>query len=173
MSQRVRNLTLSFATLLSFLVSTVSLADAANRNFPETPDMKMTPGSTCARPNAYRYPEKVPYCERGVESETKWAIIREYDTELGYSIERTGRVNFKIDHLIPLCMGGSNEVTNLWPQHKSIYELTDPLEPVLCGKMAEGRMSQVQAIDIIRRAKQNPTEAPQILKELGGKQGHR
>ena len=165
MNHWFKKLTLS-TTALFILVS--AAAQAANLSFPETPHMKMTPGSLCGRSTTVRYPEKVPYCSRDVDSETKWAIIGEYDSQLGYNIRGTGRENFKIDHHIPLCMGGSNDVSNLWPQHKSIYELTDPLEPVLCGKMAEGRMTQVEAVDLIRRAKQNPQDAPQILREITG-----
>ncbi len=166
-----KKLTLSTGALfivLSALPLQATERSWANPDFPESPNMKMTPGSTCQRPNSFRYPEKVPYCERSVTSETKWAIIEDYDRQLGFNIRGTGRNNFKIDHLIPLCMGGSNEISNLWPQHKSIYELTDPLEPALCGRMAEGRMTQVEAIDFIRRAKLDPQEAPRMLRELLG-----
>jgi hypothetical protein len=166
-----KKLTLSTGALfmiLSALPLRAAEGHYATPNFPETPHLKMTPGSTCENPDSFRYPEKVPYCERSVKSETKWAIIEDYDRQLGYNIRGTGRNNFKIDHLIPLCMGGSNEISNLWPQHKTIYELTDPLEPALCGRLAEGRMTQVEAIDFIRRAKQNPDEAPRMLRELVG-----
>jgi hypothetical protein len=164
MSHWSKKLTLSLSTLLVLVAAPLQAGNA----FPETPDMKMTPGTLCSQPDTLRYPEKVPYCERDVTSDTKWTIIEDYDRNLGYDIRGTGRNNFKIDHLIPLCMGGGNDIGNLWPQHKSIYELTDPLEPVLCGKMAEGKMTQVEAVDIIRRAKQSPHDAPQILRELVG-----
>ena len=73
------------------------------------------------------------------------------------------RGKFKIDHYIPLCMGGSNERINLWPQHESVYKITDALEQKLCEKMAQGKMLQSEAIDLIREAKNHLDEAPDIL----------
>jgi hypothetical protein len=73
------------------------------------------------------------------------------------------RGKFKIDHYIPLCMGGSNERANLWPQHESVYTITDPLEQALCAKMSEGKLLQSAAIDLIRQAKNHLDQAPDIL----------
>ncbi|MEO5667929.1 MAG: hypothetical protein ABIR96_07720 [Bdellovibrionota bacterium] len=168
MSHWTKKFTLSSGALFLVLALASPLQAASNAGYPETPDLKMTPGATCEHPDSFRYPEHVPYCSRAVKSDTKWAIIRDYDQVLGFRIESMDRKEFKIDHLIPLCMGGSNETTNLWPQYKAIYELTDPLEPALCGRMAEGKMSQVEAMDFIRRAKQSPQDAPKMLKELLG-----
>jgi len=75
------------------------------------------------------------------------------------------RMQFKIDHHIPLCMGGSNEDDNLWPQHSTIYELTDPAEGFLCERMAQGALRQAQAIQIIQSIKQTPERAAEILPE--------
>jgi len=63
------------------------------------------------------------------------------------------RKDFKIDHFIPLCAGGSNDPSNLWPQHKSVYEITDPVEPLICAKMAAGKLDQAYAIKLITTAK--------------------
>lgn len=131
--------------------------------FPHTPDETLTPGSTCDRPSYYRYREKIPYCERNVKSSRKAEIFRTYDRELGFTTTQMERGQFKIDHYIPLCMGGSNDDDNLWPQHKSIYELTDPAEGFLCERMSEGSMLQREAIAIIRRIKETPEEASRIL----------
>ena len=73
---------------------------------------------------------------------------------------------FKIDHLIPLCLGGSNEASNLWPQHVKIYTETDPLEPYLCGLLQEGKITQAAAVQIIRTIKQSPFTASQELSRL-------
>ena len=134
-----------------------------DRRFPEGPHEKMTPGSVCKNPTRYRYPEKVAYCERDVHSETKRAIIAEYDHKLGYRIQSMDRQAFKIDHYIPLCMGGSNNADNLWPQHRSVFEVTDPLEQLLCEKMALGVLRQAQAIDLIKQAKNDLNKAPDVL----------
>lgn len=155
--------------MLRLFVSAVLLISSsafAGGAFPTGPDDSVTPGSLCEHGNTRRYPEGIEYCSRDVSSELKWEIIREYDSELGYSIERTGRGKFKIDHLIPLCAGGSNDRDNLWPQHESIYKITDPLEPELCNKMAEGRLKQSEAVELIVKAKHNLDQVPQILKYL-------
>ncbi|MGE0174374.1 MAG: HNH endonuclease signature motif containing protein [Oligoflexales bacterium] len=121
--------------------------------FPTMPDDSMTPGSLCSRPTERRYPEQIAYCKRNVASQTKRNIIRTYDETFGYQIESMNRAEFKIDHLIPLCMGGSNEVDNLWPQHSSVYMHTDLLEQRLCEIMARGELHQAKAVEVIRQAK--------------------
>lgn len=128
----------------------------------------MTPGSVCKNPSRYRYPEKIAYCERDVHSSLKREIIAEYDRKLGYRIQSMDRQAFKIDHYIPLCMGGSNRPDNLWPQHRSVYEVTDPLEQVLCEKMALGDIRQAQAIDLIRQAKNDLDKASEIFDYVQG-----
>jgi hypothetical protein len=82
---------------------------------------------------------------------------------MGYRTRQMDRQDFKIDHYIPLCMGGSNDIKNLWPQHKSVYAITDPLEPVLCDKMAQGRLLQKKAVEIIMYAKAHLDEVPEII----------
>jgi hypothetical protein len=77
-----------------------------------------------------------------------------------------GRRDFKIDHFIPLCMGGSNELDNLWPQHPSIYVMTDPIEEQLCIRLREGRMKQSDAVRIIRLAKTRHDLIPSIQDQL-------
>ncbi len=145
---------------------TFSLTGFAKSSFPQNPDTHLTPGSVCQHPTAYRYPEHVPYCNRNVSRDTKQQAIRQYNQRLGYNILPGERSSFKIDHLIPLCAGGSNELDNLWPQHKSIYDITDPLEPLICEKMSSGRLRQARAIEMIRRAKAHLDEVPQIQAEI-------
>lgn len=149
-------------TSLNPLLGSVSKPDM----FPETPNEKLTPGDICEKPDSFRYPERIKYCERDVSKERKAAIFVSYDTELGFHTRELNRMDFKIDHYIPLCMGGSNDSENLWPQHKTIYQQTDPIEPVLCELMASGRIVQAKAISIIRHVKQNPEESAKVLEDL-------
>jgi hypothetical protein len=65
-----------------------------------------------------------------------------------------------------LCAGGANSEDNLWPQHKSIYEITDPVEPLLCQKMLEGKLKQSDAVKLILLAKTNLDQVPAIIKKL-------
>ncbi len=140
--------------------------DYVRSAYPRSPDLAMTPGSTCDLPIEKRYPEKIDYCGRDVDTDTKRAIIASYDQELGYHIGQMARARFKIDHLIPLCAGGSNDVDNLWPQHESVYTITDPLEQEVCIKMAQGRLKQAAAIQFILAAKMDLKAAPGILKRV-------
>jgi hypothetical protein len=139
---------------------------AADQRFPTSPQPSLTPGALCVTPNEYRYPEKIPYCNRDVDGELKDQIVQRYDATFGYQIEKMGRRNFKIDHYIPLCMGGSNDETNLWPQHPSVYVITDPLEDILCRKMFEGKLKQVDAIRLIKQAKGNLSQAKSIIESV-------
>ena len=154
-------LTVMFGLVLSLSVSAFSAEP-----YPKSPQPSLTPGALCTHPSTYRYPEKIPYCERAVDGDTKDQVVQRYDAAFGYQIEKIGRQNFKIDHYIPLCMGGSNDPSNLWPQHPSVYAITDPLEPVLCQKMAEGRLKQSDAVRLIKQAKGDLSQAGKILNSI-------
>lgn len=159
--------TLQLSFVLSILaVFVVESAIAAG--YPKGPQLSITPGKLCDRPDAHRYPENINYCERDVTYETKEAIINEYDQKFGYSIASLPRADFKIDHLVPLCAGGSNDVVNLWPQHKSVYAITDPLEPVICSKMAQGRLKQVDAVRLVIEGKTNLSRTNAIIQYVNG-----
>jgi tetrahydromethanopterin S-methyltransferase subunit F len=131
---------------------------------PKKPDPKMTPGHLCGEPTRTRYPERVPYCERDVDSMTKESVFAEYKRV--YQLGRYTRHQFKIDHYIPLCMGGSNEPQNLWPQHLTISMLTDKSEALLCKGMSLGKLKQKPAIEAITRAKNDLGYAVQLEQQL-------
>lgn len=157
--------TLSFMALAtsSSFASFEYSSRAPRTAFPQGPQAEMTPGSLCEHSGVFRYPEHIAYCNRNVDSGLKREIIREYDTTFGYSVGSMPRGEFKIDHYIPLCAGGSNNQDNLWPQHESVYAITDPLEPAICGKMAAGRLEQAEAVALIKEAKNDLSKVPAIL----------
>ena len=134
--------------------------------YPQSPDLIETPGSLCEHGGTYRYPEHIKYCERNVDSSLKKQLFLNYDEKFNFETSHMQRSLFKIDHLIPLCLGGSNEASNLWPQHVKIYTETDPLEPYLCGLLQEGKITQAAAVQIIRTIKQSPFTASQELSRL-------
>src|SRR5690606_13651836 len=125
----------------------------------------------CKTPDELRYPEKIKYCERHVSGDTKSEVIQMYDERFGYKVADMRRGVFKIDHFIPLCMGGSNDEKNLWPQHKTVYAVTDPFEPRLCDLMKAGRMRQVEALEYIKKVKFNLDQADGIMNEIEAKMG--
>ena len=136
--------------------------------FPMEPNQRMTPGQLCANPNSHRYPEKIAYCNRDVSPALKRQIIENYDRVLGFNIEIMPRKQFKIDHYIPLCVGGSNDITNLWPQHESVYKITDSLEEAVCQKMSEGKLLQKDAVRLIIGTKNDLAKAPEVLAYVHG-----
>ena len=92
--------------LLLFLTRVV----LAQQSAPILPDPNMTPGSTfdvtAQDVCTYGYARKV----RDVPAEMKRQVYREY------GITSHGVGDYEIDHLIPLELGGSNSIKNLWPE---------------------------------------------------------
>jgi hypothetical protein len=158
--------TLQAYFVLSLLVVFSFEIRAASSAFPLGPQLSITPGKLCDRPNEYRYPEKIAYCERDVNYETKETLINEYDQKFGYSVANLPRADFKIDHFIPLCAGGSNDIVNLWPQHKTVYAITDPLEPLVCAKMQTGRLKQAEAVKLVVIGKTDLSRTKAVIQYL-------
>ena len=151
--------------LLAVTLLLSSAAQAYLAEFPEVPVDELTPGSLCNRPVEYRYPEGIAYCGRDVDRELKEEVIQEY-RERGFQIPASKRSFFKIDHFIPLCAGGSNEMENLWPQHRSIYKITDELEAVGCLKLQQAKIAQDKLVELIKLAKRNLNKTSEILRQL-------
>lgn len=125
-------------------------APQASRPAPSTrpgftqPDESLTPGDLCTPqdPNfqEYRYPEQIAYCRRNVSEQTKIQIAKTY------SVPWDQHQNYEFDHRIPLCMGGSDSIKNLWPQPLNEAKIKDKLEDSLCLKMKSGTISQQDAV---------------------------
>lgn len=126
--------------------------------YPEGPLPDLTPGELCKQPSEFRYPERIPYCNRKVSVSLKKAVREAYDARLGTQTSLFKRRVLIIDHLIPLCMGGSNGALNLWPQHEKVGEVTTVIEDMLCRLMEAGKLRQAPAIDLILRAKRDPEQ---------------
>ena len=157
----------TLAALFAAFVLSLSFTQAhALMPFPKKPDASLTPGDLCRQADQIRYPERIKYCERNVDLETKKWVIQEYDRKFGYEIDRMDRQNFKIDHYFPLCAGGSNHISNLWPQHESVYVITDILEAKICEKMAEGRLRQLEALQIVKIGKSDLNQVSKLLRQL-------
>ncbi len=137
-------------------------------DYPIAPHPRLTPGSLCDTPTSYRYQEKIPYCERDVSRESKEHIFRNYE-KLGYRFKAGERSSYKIDHYIPLCAGGSNHDNNLWPQHISVFQQTDPLEALGCEKLRNGKITQKQLVQIIKEAKNDLSLVRDYIRELQSK----
>ncbi len=139
------------------LVVISSLAQAQSNEYPRNPLPELTPGELCTQPIELRYPEQIAYCGRFVDTAMKDMIFEDY-RRAGYILPRHHRSSYKIDHFIPLCAGGANTPDNLWPQHKTIFDQTDSFEKLACDKLATGKISQREVVDLIIKVKMDLRE---------------
>ena len=118
---------------------------------PPTPNPQRSPGDLCTEESddflEYRYEEQFPYCSRNVPYEVKNRIYEQY------GVPEHLRGDYTIDHIIPLSIGGSNAVRNLWPEHKSIKAQRPELEYCLYLRVRDGELSQREAVQIVLDAK--------------------
>ncbi|MFN3696370.1 MAG: HNH endonuclease signature motif containing protein [Pseudobdellovibrio sp.] len=157
---RLFNILAAAIILSSALISNTARAHddfeaSVSAKYPTAPDAELTPGRLCTTPTEKRYAENIDYCERDVSTDLKKFVIKEYDNRLGYTISSMNRADFKIDHFIPLSIGGANDPENLWPQHKSVYQHSDPVELKLSQLMVAGKLKQAEAIRLIKECKFN------------------
>ena len=121
-------------TFLLFLAQVV----LAQQPTPIVPDPKLTPGHafgvTVQDLCVPGYTKKV----RNVPAEMKREVYREYD------ITSHGPGDYEVDHLIPLELGGSNSIKNLWPEsHRTSpwnAQVKDRLEGKLHELVCSGRL---------------------------------
>jgi hypothetical protein len=65
---------------------------------------------------------------------------------LRYGLAAGHHPDYEIDHLIPLCLGGSDDFSNLWPQPRQTIEpkwnaeAKDRLERRLCEMVCAGEL---------------------------------
>ena len=100
------------ATVALFLAFAAASLSAQQPEFtpPILPDAKLTPGDTLDVTLA-------DIRETGYSSRVRnvpVAVKRE--VYASYGIQSWGKGQYEVDHLIPLCIGGSNSKRNLWPQ---------------------------------------------------------
>jgi hypothetical protein len=89
-----------------FLAQTV----LAQQPAPILPDPKLTPGDTF---EVTAQDMCVPGYAKKVRAVPAWLKKQAY-AEYGITQYKTG--DYEVDHLIPLSLGGSNSIRNLWPQ---------------------------------------------------------
>jgi hypothetical protein len=103
----------------------------AQQPTPIVPDPNLTPGSTfnvTAQDVCISgYTKKV----RNVPAEMKREVYREY------SITSHESGDYEVDHLIPLELGGSNSIKNLWPESHRTLPWNAQVKDRLEGKLHE------------------------------------
>jgi hypothetical protein len=108
------------------------------------PDLSLTPGASDPRVTQATIGETI--CTRGytstvrnVSTQTKHRVYVEY------GISRSQQRGYVIDHLIPLEVGGANDITNLWPEPKADAKTKDKLENELHASVCNGSISLADA----------------------------
>jgi hypothetical protein len=119
-----------------FVLSFVASARALDALLPNP---KLTPGRVAERDK-----------DRGGVT-----VAMEQKVFARYRLRWERRGQFKIDHLIPLELGGADTIDNLWPQnlHAKPYgpDRKELLAEVLLKKIASKQMTLAQAQEEIRR----------------------
>lgn len=117
--------------------------------FPLKADPVKTPGDVCTETNPdfkeFRYKEKIAVCNRNITTAKRSKV---YDS---YGIVVSERKNYTIDHFIPLFIGGSNDIKNLWPQHKDISSAA--LEYRVYNIINAGKLEKADCLDLLMAIK--------------------
>jgi hypothetical protein len=118
-------------------------AVCAQAQQPLEPDPRLTPGDTFAVDSAQLCVQGYSRSVRYVPPELKRAVYAEY----GIVHHLAG--DYEIDHLIPLSLGGSNDIKNLWPESTRTAPwnsfVKDQLEAVLHELVCAGQLDLASA----------------------------
>jgi len=129
------------------------LATAPVGAFEVRPDKNLTGGSV-------RTGDRDAACGHAKEHRSPMFSARRDEILRRYGLPPGTHPDYEIDHLIPLCLGGSDDPSNLWPQPRRSIEQTwnaeakDRLERLLCDMVCDGQIDiataqQAFAIDWI------------------------
>jgi len=105
------------------------------------PDPKLTPGETTAV-------TKEELCDTRHTALDPIPVRMKSQVFARYGISTAGPSSYNIDHLIPMKLGGSNSIKNLWPQPLSgewNYALKNKLEKHLQKKVCRGELELSKA----------------------------
>lgn len=126
------------------IVLTVMLATGGNAYAAATADPTLTPGAT--DPTVTQANIHQTICTRGytstvrnVSTKTKSAAYAEYH------VAQSDKRRDVIDHLVPLEVGGSNDIKNLWPEPKTDAERKDQAENLLHARVCGGTIDLAAA----------------------------
>ncbi len=124
----------------------IHLRSCRTRDHGKLPDRSCTPGSI--DPAVTQRNIHSTICRDGwttkvrpPESQTEWA--KYHVAYPAYHIP--GSARSELDHLVPLELGGSNDITNLWPEVGKIPNPKDSVENALNHAVCDGRVSLAAA----------------------------
>jgi hypothetical protein len=130
---------ITFASLI-LMFNLSGLAPAQNRR-PYMPDPKLTPGASLdvSREDLCK-PEYISP-DRKIPIAVKCQVFDRYG-------KNPDEVGYNVDHLIPISLGGSNSLENLWPQSLSVewsYAMKNTLERTLFKRVCRGELDLKKA----------------------------
>lgn len=112
--------------------------------FESAPRKDLTPGVMCTTSDKdfteFRYPERIPYCRRNLSTGEKKVVSRRY------GVAWEDHSNYQFDHLLSLCLGGSNDLRNIWPMPVTEARAKARLEFQLCERLKRGEITQRDAV---------------------------
>lgn len=121
------------------------------------PDPRVTPGDVCKANDpdfdGYVYSEKIAHCKRNFSEAKKASVARVY------GVPKANWSDYEFDHLIPLCVGGSNDVRNVWPEPIEHAHRKDVIEDKVCAALRAGTMTQKEAVQEVFTWVQNNFQA--------------
>jgi hypothetical protein len=85
-------------------------------------------------------------CDRSNKHRGPMTADRRDEVLIRYGLSPGPHPDYEIDHLIPLCLGGSDDFSNLWPQPRQTIEpkwnaeAKDRLERLICDMVCNGQL---------------------------------
>jgi len=132
-------------SLLAILILT-TLAMAQECQTGKYPDYQCTPGAVLKVTQKEVCKKGYAKSVRDVKYATKKEVLKKY------GIKNYGKGRYEIDHLISLELGGSNDISNLWPERaepRPGFHEKDKVENYLHKEVCEGRMTLKEAQELI------------------------
>ena len=118
--------------------------DEQSGRFFSEPNWDLTPGVLCTENDKdfkeYRYAERIPYCARKLSTGQKKVVSK------WYGVRWEDHRAYQYDHLLSLCLGGSNDLRNIWPMPWDEARQKAKLENDLCIRLKEGKITQAAAV---------------------------
>jgi len=93
---------------------------------------------------AYHYREHIPRCKRNVSESDKREVAARW------GIPASEYKKYHYDHIVSLCVGGSNALSNLQPRLPEKKLEKDKVEWATCRAMDRGEMTQAEAVARLR-----------------------
>ncbi len=107
---------LAWTAIIATLVGILALAPVGACDV--RPDKNLTGG-----PDSIRTKDRIAACGHAKENRNVPPPVRD-EVLKRYRLPTGAHPDYEIDHLIPLCLGGSNDLSNLWPQPRQRIEAT-------------------------------------------------